>query len=126
MGASKGLGIPFSTGLPKAGQTLQMTSAWHAFWCQLWANGSASLDTSRGYEKGASLLPGFGVTKSPRSQPTRHPEGRKTEPDFLQSSPSGASESATKLGQKVPVSMEAVAQVPHARQAGVCLVGTLT
>lgn len=34
-GASKSLGIPFSTGLPKAGQTLQMTSAWHAFWCQL-------------------------------------------------------------------------------------------
>lgn len=63
--------------------------------------------------------------KSPRSQPTRYPDGRKIEPDCPQSSPSGASESATKLRQNVPVSMEAVAQVPHARQAGVCLVGTL-
>lgn len=85
----------------------------------LWANGLASLDLSQSYEKGsfsqAFQIPTHTLSrgeedraKPPPEQPLRHISG-----------------SATELRQKAPVSMEASAHVPHARQAGVCLVGTL-
>lgn len=48
--------LPFSTGLPKAGQTLQMTSACHALWCQLYLCGLGQMTQPLSTSLGARII----------------------------------------------------------------------
>lgn len=129
-GASKSLGTPI---LSRPAQGRVDTTTDISLTCPvvppqpvwLWATGSASPNLVQSQELRCFPSPSLGVMKSPRSQPMCYPEGRKTDPGFPPKQPSGIYQGLPSSSGKSPCVHGGCGPVPHARQAGVCLVGTL-